>query len=105
MVNTGAVGPATGAGGGALLGAGGGGEPVTHHVRGVSTGRWDACAVNSHCRLLPDERGMQRRALPTRSSRLQGTEGLQQTGVHQEMCSKEDKIRALSLKAGAQGFW
>ena len=101
MVNTGAAGPAAGAGGGALLGAGG---PVTHHVRGVSTGRWDVCAVNLHCRLLPDERGTQRRALPTRSSTLQGTEGLEQTGVPQEMCSKEDKIGALSLKAGAQGF-
>lgn len=83
----------------ALLGEGG-----PHHVRGVSTGWWDACAVNLHLCILPDERGTPRRALSTRSSRLQGTEGLEQTGVHQEMCSKEDKIRALSMKAGMQGF-
>lgn len=100
-MNTGAIRPAAQAGGGALLGTGG---PVTLHVRGVSTGRWDACAVNLHCWLLPDQRVTPRRALSTRSSRLQGTEGLEQTGVHQEMCSKEDKICALSMKAGVQGL-
>ena len=98
---SGAVRPAARAGGGALLGAGG---PVTLHVRGVCTGRWNACAVNLHRWLLPDERATSRRALSTRSSRLQGTEGLEQAGVHQEMCSKKDKICALSMKAGVQGF-